>query len=323
MSIKDKKITSWTSPVVNESDRPQRTASEMKAVFDSNSNQLRAALNGLIDELSENGAGELGAESVEGIDGATVQEQLESLNDKKLNKDGDSSENTVTFAEAAIYAAPASGDTHATLFGKILKRFNLLGALANKNTVSVTDINNGAVTNAKQAAMAAGTIKGNAGNTSAAPADLSVSDVKGMLGLRTDGGVDQFLNASGNYSGVPFAGNGLPIGGRIGQKLVKSVEEDYEAGWVDDFIVETAMSDTSENLVQNKVIKKYVDKAVADAATGDIIVPTGMLKGNSDGSIAQAVAGTDYQVPLRAGTGISISGNIISLDLDNYDGGAF
>lgn len=104
--------------------------------------------------------------------------------------------------------------------------------------------------------------------------------------------------------------------------------------------IDNAMSATSENPVQNKVVKKYVDESIADV---EISVPTGMLKGNSDGSIAQAVAGTDYQAPLRAGTdyqtpleagtdyqvplsagtGISISGNTISLDLDNYDGGTF
>lgn len=79
MAIKDNKITSWTNPIVNEADRPQRTASEMKAVFDSNSNQLRTALNGLIDDLSQNGAAELPAASLEGVDGTTVEEQLAGL----------------------------------------------------------------------------------------------------------------------------------------------------------------------------------------------------------------------------------------------------
>lgn len=79
MAIKDNKITSWTNPIVNEADRPQRTASEMKAVFDSNSNQLRQALNGLIDDLSQNGAAELPAAPLDGVDGITVEEQLAGL----------------------------------------------------------------------------------------------------------------------------------------------------------------------------------------------------------------------------------------------------
>lgn len=79
MALTDNKITSWTNPIVNEADRPQRTASEMKAVFDSNSNQLRQALNGLIDDLSENGAAELPASPLDGVDGITVEEQLAGL----------------------------------------------------------------------------------------------------------------------------------------------------------------------------------------------------------------------------------------------------
>lgn len=52
MAITDRKITAWTNPIASEADRPQRTASDMKAVFDSNSNQLKESLNGLIDDLS-------------------------------------------------------------------------------------------------------------------------------------------------------------------------------------------------------------------------------------------------------------------------------
>lgn len=79
MAIKDNKILSWTNPIVNEADRPQRTASEMKAVFDSNSNQLRVALNGLIDDLARNGAAELPATPIAGVSGTTVEEQLTGL----------------------------------------------------------------------------------------------------------------------------------------------------------------------------------------------------------------------------------------------------
>ena len=60
MAFSDYKITTWTQPVVNEADRPKRSAQEMKAVFDSNSNQLKTAFNGLIDALSASGsAGEI------------------------------------------------------------------------------------------------------------------------------------------------------------------------------------------------------------------------------------------------------------------------
>jgi len=62
MALEDFKITSWDAPVVNMDDNPSAegvTAAQLKAWFDSNSNQLKDAINGLIDALSENGGGEL------------------------------------------------------------------------------------------------------------------------------------------------------------------------------------------------------------------------------------------------------------------------
>lgn len=71
MAIQDNKITTWTNPIVNEADRPQRSAADMKAIFDSNSNQLKTALNNLIDALTAGGAGDIGAK-VEGMSGTTI-----------------------------------------------------------------------------------------------------------------------------------------------------------------------------------------------------------------------------------------------------------
>lgn len=76
--ITDYKIQEWTNPIVNEADRPQRSASSMKEVFDSNSNQLRAALNNLIDALAQGGASDIGA-AVEGMEGQTVEAILAEL----------------------------------------------------------------------------------------------------------------------------------------------------------------------------------------------------------------------------------------------------
>lgn len=76
--INDYKITTWNNPIVNEADRPQRSASDMKAIFDSNSNQLRTALNNLIDALAQGGASDIGA-AVEGMEGQTVETILAEL----------------------------------------------------------------------------------------------------------------------------------------------------------------------------------------------------------------------------------------------------
>lgn len=72
MAFSDYKITTWTQPVVNEADRPKRSAQEMKAVFDSNSNQLKTAFNGLIDALSASGS----AGEIKLNDGKSVEEAV-------------------------------------------------------------------------------------------------------------------------------------------------------------------------------------------------------------------------------------------------------
>ena len=82
MSLIDSKIGDWTNPVVKEADRPQRSADEMKAVFDSNSNQLKTALNAAIDRLtSTGGAEDIGVSPVTGLEAATVQEAIFALKD--------------------------------------------------------------------------------------------------------------------------------------------------------------------------------------------------------------------------------------------------
>lgn len=78
MSITDYKITTWNNPIVNEADRPQRSASDMKAIFDSNSNQLKAALNALIDALAAGGAADIGI-TVDGLAGQTVSDIIAEL----------------------------------------------------------------------------------------------------------------------------------------------------------------------------------------------------------------------------------------------------
>lgn len=75
MAFSDYKITTWTQPVVNEADRPRRSAQEMKAVFDSNSNQLKEAFNGLIDALSGDGS----ADEIKLEDGKSVEEAVKGV----------------------------------------------------------------------------------------------------------------------------------------------------------------------------------------------------------------------------------------------------
>lgn len=77
MAFSDYKITTWTQPVSGEADRPKRSASEMKAVFDSNSNQLKEAFNNLIDALSADSV----AAELKTSDGVSIEEALHLLYD--------------------------------------------------------------------------------------------------------------------------------------------------------------------------------------------------------------------------------------------------
>ncbi len=69
---------------------------------------------------------------------------------KKVNSSGGELKDTVvTFDDATVDANIVSGETTATLFGKIKRWFGRLKALAFKATVGTADIDNGSVTNAK------------------------------------------------------------------------------------------------------------------------------------------------------------------------------
>ena len=70
------------------------------------------------------------------------------------------------------------------------------------------------------------------------------------------------------------SGHGLPSGGTIGQTLTKLSDSDYDAGWrtptggaSGGVTVDTEMSSTSTNSVQNKVVKSYVDTKVSGLQT--------------------------------------------------------
>lgn len=72
---------------------------------------------------------------------------INELNTNKLDKTGDSKDNTVTFTEAVTLENIATTESHATLFGKIKKFFSFIGTTAlttTDQTVSgaINEINN-------------------------------------------------------------------------------------------------------------------------------------------------------------------------------------
>ena len=75
--LKDRKIIDWTQPVSSLADRPRMTAAALKAAFDSNTNQVKPALNGVIDDLTgTDGAMNIGTSPIDGVTGTDVQTML-------------------------------------------------------------------------------------------------------------------------------------------------------------------------------------------------------------------------------------------------------
>lgn len=97
--------------------------------------------------------------------------------------EGSADSMTVNFTASGSRTTPVTGDNFKTLFGKITKWFADLGTLAFKSSVATADIAASAVTNAKQAAMAAKTLKGNKGAAAANPQDLTAAEVRAILNV--------------------------------------------------------------------------------------------------------------------------------------------
>ena len=72
MALIDRKVGEWSQAVSSLADKPQMTAADLKAAFDSNTNQLKPVINGIIDDLtSTDGIKNIGA-AVDGLIGLTV-----------------------------------------------------------------------------------------------------------------------------------------------------------------------------------------------------------------------------------------------------------
>ena len=193
MAINDNKILSWTNPIVNESDRPQRTASEMKAVFDSNSNQLRQAVNGLIDDLAApEAASDLGATAPDGYNGETVQEVINSV----------------------------AG--HASIVKTTEEKSRFLNGTGEYSVPEVGEAANGIPSGGTDGQVL---VKNGSNDYEA-----KWGDVQALPSGGTDG---QVLLKDGDVDGAAKWGSPLPSGGTDGQVLLKDGAEEGAAKWGD------------------------------------------------------------------------------------------
>lgn len=90
MALIDRKVNEWSQAVSSLDDKPKMSATDLKAAFDSNTNQLKPAINGIIDDLTgAEGASNIGLTAIDNIDGQTVQAVIESLSAFAKNTDDD------------------------------------------------------------------------------------------------------------------------------------------------------------------------------------------------------------------------------------------
>ena len=113
----------------------------------------------------------------------------------------------------------------------------------------------------------------------------------------------------------------LPSGGSAGQVLVKSSNTDYDALWATPqggVTVDTALSSTSENPVQNKVIKTALDgKADSshDHAAGDITSGTLAKARGGTGTDGSSVAANRVLASPNGSTGAVSFRSLVAADL--------
>ena len=241
MSITDNKITRWNNPIVNEADRPQRSASDMKAIFDSNSNQLRDALNNLIDALASGGAEDIGA-AVEGMEGQNVETilaELKALIDAAENAHDELNTSYEQFVEDL---ASASGATKVGAAVDGMEGRDVAAILAElKGAADTAEEAHNALdadfdrfadtlTSSSGADTIGASVEGITGNTVAAVL-TALKVLSDRIVTNSDGKL--FLANDGTYR-LPDAGeasNGLPVGGNVGDILYKNSDAAYEGEW--------------------------------------------------------------------------------------------
>ncbi len=101
--------------------------------------------------------------------------------------------------------------------------------------------------------------------------DFFLTETSDSFSLDDNGdGFSVFPGAKGE-KGDP--GEGVPTGGTTGQVLTKKTDADYDTEWTDpsaDITVDDALSPTSENPVQNKVVTLQKAPIITDTASGAI-----------------------------------------------------
>jgi hypothetical protein len=165
------------------------------------------------------------------------------------------------------------------------------GTLATKNSVGAADISASAVTNEKLANMAVNTIKGAA--DAGTPADLTAAQARGVLNV-SDG-----ADKTGTVLEATSAIDAIADGDKI---ILEDVSAD--AGSQTKHVLWSAIKTVLGSLfvpqtraVNSKALSADIVLAASDIGAQAKITASGLIKGDGEGGVTAAVAGTDYASP--------------------------
>lgn len=178
----------------------------------------------------------------------------------KLELDGDGSQVTASFTPAETREAIATGETAATLWGKVAKWLADLKAVAFSGQYS--DLTGTPITMTPTAHAAT---HGTGGADAISPTSIDAQNKITVTGL---------LKGDGD-GGITAAQAGT----------------DYQAPLTANVDYQTPLTAGTDYATPTQLADKQAK-----------ITATGLLKGDGDGGITAAAAGTDYQAPLTAGT---------------------
>lgn len=308
MSLEDYKLGTFTNPVADMDNQPSQqglTAQQVKEWFDSNTNEIKTAYNGLIDALSNgSGGGELiGSSNIRAM-------RLNENNELEVSTDG------VTFT-----AVPFDGhvivDTNGTVYTQ-RKRLMVAGEIEDTGTETFLHGITGPQGPAGPAGQAgsqgiqgprgkvyipsvsaAGVISWTISDTEATPAAVSIRGPQGVAGEPGPAGPQGEPGVAGPQGVQGLRGPAGPTGptGPAGQDGADGA--DGQDGAPGPNLINTSTETTI----------------------------TGLLKGNGS-AVSAAVSGTDYQAPLPAQTGqsgkfLTTNGTELSWDTPSGGGSAY
>lgn len=269
----DLNIIQSLSNLPNETDG--LSADSLKAKFDEGNNLTQTFINGLIDELENEGAGKVGIHIIEGVSGNNIQSALESIK-SQLN---DATTGTIL---------PRSLD------GETLKLEAVTDEELATDAVTTAKVKNGAITNEKIASVAANKITGKVGGGQIGDSAVGTDNIINFS-------VNSSKIASGAVTDIKLAANavtetkifdsavtaGKLAGGAIPVKIALNILADAWTGSASPYTAGIVISDY--NITNNSKVDIQADATTLMTMIEDGVA--GVIIKNDNGTLTAYAVG--------------------------------